>query len=233
MLIRMIVLSAAVLAAAPADAQRGGDRCRTTARPAGTGALAGAIDEWVGMRRAVLDSVKADVQTAARQSGIQQPAGMVVMVIQDRTTGRAEIHLHESNVRESLVRDALARRAPLLASLPADAGTLYFWLEPVPFPAADSVVVECIPQMTNMNWFVQEMRQAVQEEASDMSGTADLKMLVARDGRVAYAYVQRSGRPALDEALVRVTRRLRFQPATVQGVPVDIWVAVPVPLGRR
>ncbi|HYW12468.1 MAG TPA: TonB family protein [Longimicrobium sp.] len=233
MLIRIIAFAAVLLSAAPADAQQGGPRCRTTANPAGTGVTPGATNEGRGMRRAVLDSVEADIEAAARQAGIQQPAGMVVIVMPDHAAGRAEIHLHESNVRESFVRDALARRAPLLASLPPDGSTLHFWLEPVPFPAADSVVVECRPQMTNLNWFAQELRQAVQEEASDMSGTADLKMLVARDGRVAYAYVQRSGRPALDQALVRVTRRLRFQPATVQGVPVDVWVAVPVPLGRR
>jgi TonB family protein len=231
MLIRIMTFSAVLLAAAPAHAQQGGPRCRTTANPAGT-ATPWATNEGRGMRRAVLDSVEADIEAAARQSGIQQPAGMVVIVMPDDAAGRAEIHLHESNVRESFVRDALARRAPLLASLRPDGNTLYFWLEPVPFPAADSVVVECRPQMANPEWFYRELRQAIQEEGSGMTGVVHLKMLVARDGRVAYASVRRSGRPALDRALVRVTRGLRFEPATVQGIPVDLWVEAPVPLTR-
>ena len=232
MLIRIITLSAVLLSAAPAHAQQGGPRCRTTANPAGTGVIPGAANEGREMRRAVLDSLETDIEAAAREAGIQQPAGMVVIVMPDDAAGRAEIHLHESNVRESLVRDAVARRAALLASLPADESTVYFRLEPVPFPAADSVVVECRPQMSNPEWFYRELREAIQEEGSGMTGVAHLKMLVTRDGRVAYAEVRRSGRPALDRALVRVTRGVRFEPATVQGIPVDLWVEAPVPLTR-
>ncbi|HST60527.1 MAG TPA: energy transducer TonB [Longimicrobium sp.] len=232
MLIRIIILSAAILSATPADAQRADGRCSTTARPAETGATPVAMSEWRGVREAVVDSIDADVEAAARQAGIQQPAGMVVMVIQDRATGRAEIRLHGANVPERLVRDALARRAPLLASLPADDNLLYFRLDPVLVPGGIASVVECTPQITNREWFYQELRQVIQEEGSGMTGTAHLKMLVTREGRVAYANVPRSGRPALDQALVRVTRGLRFEPATVEGVPVDVWVEAPIPLTR-
>jgi TonB family protein len=225
------VAGAVLLAALPADAQRDA-RCTTTRIPAQFRTAEMAPSKRTALS-AVRDSLESDVEAAARQAGIQQPRGIVVMAIQDRATGRAEIHLHPSNVRESFVRDALAARASLLATLPPNENTLYFRLEPVTLPEADSVVVECLPRLANPEWFGRELQRIVQGE-SESGGTprtAHLRLLVTYEGEVAYVDVLRgSGRPGLDRAVVQAARRLRYEPASVQGVPVDIWVEQPVAL---
>ncbi|HLM66879.1 MAG TPA: TonB family protein, partial [Longimicrobium sp.] len=206
-----------------------GARCETTRRPAQLTAAETAAGERAALRRAVADSVESDVKAAALRAGIQAPAGLVLLEIQDRATGRAQIHLYESNVRESFVRDALARHAALLATLSPAENTLHFRLEAVPMPSGDAVVVECQPRLTNPDRLSRDLQRFVQEEGGGIPGNTRLRMLVTREGEVVYAEVlPRSSRPALDRMLTRTARGLRFRPATLQGVPIDVWVEQPV-----
>jgi bla regulator protein blaR1 len=64
-------------------------------------------------------------------------------------------------------------------------------------------------------------------QQAGIEGTVVVKALVGRDGRVHDAVVTRSI-PALDGAAVRSVRRWVFRPARAQGVPVQVWVAIPV-----
>jgi TonB family protein len=217
------LVGAVLLAALPADAQRDA-RCTTTRLPAQHSTAERAPSKWT-----VLDSIETDVEAAARQAGIPEPRGIVVLAIQDRTTGRAQVHLHNANVRESFVHDALARRTSLLASLPRDENTLYFRLEPMPLPDVDSVAVECFPRLRNPDRFGRAMYRIARDEGGGRPIVANLRLLVTHEGEVAYVEVlRRSGRPAVDRALVEAAQRLRFEPATVEGVPVDIWVEQPL-----
>ncbi len=58
-------------------------------------------------------------------------------------------------------------------------------------------------------------------------GTVLILALVARDGTVADVRVKESI-PALDAAAVNSVRRWKFRPATTNGKPVAVWVAIPV-----
>lgn len=62
-----------------------------------------------------------------------------------------------------------------------------------------------------------------------MSGTVLLKVLVDTEGRVADLAVERSsGHGLLDRAALQAVRQWLFSPATDDGVPVAMWVTVPI-----
>jgi TonB family protein len=59
-----------------------------------------------------------------------------------------------------------------------------------------------------------------------------VRMLVTRDGEVAYAdLTRRSGRAGMDEEVLQAAQRLRFRPARVDEHPVEVWVEQPIVLG--
>jgi TonB family protein len=237
MLMRTLFLvAAALVAAAPAQAQRGGSRCSVTTRSTDRRPQNPADSTRAVLRQMVVDSVESDVGAAARQAGIAQPAGLVVMVIRGRAPERAEIHTHEANVGADIVRAALARRAPLLAALPEHETTLHFRLDPLPTPPGDTLrVEECVPRVANVDRFRREI-QDIERREPPVPGvmprtTVHVRMLVSRDGEVAFATVtRRSGNPAVERRVLEATGALRFQPATVNGTPMDVWVELPVQL---
>jgi TonB family protein len=56
-------------------------------------------------------------------------------------------------------------------------------------------------------------------------------MFVGRDGRVLHSELERpSGNPALDRFTLGLVPRLTFRGATVDGVPADVWVQLPINL---
>jgi len=63
--------------------------------------------------------------------------------------------------------------------------------------------------------------------AYDISGTVMVQALIDREGRVVTTKVVESI-PALDEASVEAVKQWRFKPATANGAPVAVWVAIPV-----
>ena len=64
------------------------------------------------------------------------------------------------------------------------------------------------------------------------SGTAQLRLLVAANGKVAQVQLKRSsGFPRLDESAVVAARQWLFSPPTRFGVAQSVWVVVPVSFG--
>jgi len=61
-------------------------------------------------------------------------------------------------------------------------------------------------------------------------GTVIVAILVAKDGSVASAYLDKSsGYPLLDGSALRTVReKWKFKPATRAGVPMEAWVRVPI-----
>ena len=57
-----------------------------------------------------------------------------------------------------------------------------------------------------------------------------VQALVLEDGSVGDVRVVRSV-PMLDEAAVVAVRQWRFKPAKSKGLPVAVWVAIPVKFG--
>ena len=62
-----------------------------------------------------------------------------------------------------------------------------------------------------------------------IEGTVLLKVRVTEQGRVETVQVERSaGHPTLDQSAAEAVQRWRFEPARQGGVPVAIWVLIPV-----
>jgi TonB family protein len=67
-----------------------------------------------------------------------------------------------------------------------------------------------------------------------LSGAAELRMKVSPDGTVDSTSISITAatEPAFGPAAVKVVRQLRFRPATIEGIPVAVWVDFPVAFGR-
>jgi TonB family protein len=67
-----------------------------------------------------------------------------------------------------------------------------------------------------------------------LSGAAELRMKVLPDGTVDSTSISITAATerAFGPAAVEVVRQLRFRPATIEGIPVAVWVAFPVAFGR-
>jgi hypothetical protein len=56
-----------------------------------------------------------------------------------------------------------------------------------------------------------------------------MRLLLSREGEVVFGVVTRRGPgSATERAILQAARDLRFRPATVGGVPVDVWVEQPI-----
>lgn len=65
--------------------------------------------------------------------------------------------------------------------------------------------------------------------SAGVAGTVELWLYVETDGRVTDAEIRASsGNTALDEAALRVGRRMRFEPALNRDRPTAVWVRQPV-----
>lgn len=61
-------------------------------------------------------------------------------------------------------------------------------------------------------------------------GTVTVRVLVRRDGTAGTVEVKSSsGYPRLDQAAIEAVRTWRFNPATMDGKPIDEWYIVPIP----
>jgi len=94
--------------------------------------------------------------------------------------------------------------------------------EPVPAPG-DYVQVEEMPEAIHKVPPVYPPAA----RAAGVAGTVIVTALVARDGTVRETRITQSV-PMLDAAATDAVKQWRFQPAKLGGVPVAVWVAVPV-----
>jgi TonB family protein len=225
----VLLLAGAALAAAPAHGQRGGPDARC-GDPADRPLLPGAA-ERIALGAAIEDSLRLDLTAAAREAGVVAPAGLVVVQLRDHRTGAARGRTLDANLSDDLVSRVLTARAPLLARWPHDREWLHVRLDG-PHPSANPRE-ECLPAVENSAWFTRELGRILSAEQipryTISNARIGLTLLVSREGEVVFATLSRRGpRPSLDEAVLRAARRLRFRPASVGGVPVDVWVEQPV-----
>lgn len=218
-----IPVALGLAAAAPAAAQVG---CQA-APPRPTGRPRPAEAARDSLRWAIRDSVLTDLRDAARAAGVAEPAGIVFAELRNRRTGEARVWSFRSNVDESVARAVFARRAPLLARLARSENLIHLRLDEVEPP--DTVTVECMPRVLNVQQFQEDLRRISARRSATPGGPArvalSVKMLVTRDGEVAYAELsRRSADGDVDRAVLEAARRLRFHPAQIEDVPVDVWV---------
>jgi TonB family protein len=186
------------------------------------------------LRNAITRSLRTELTEEARAAGVAQPAGIVFAQLDRRGGTASRVWSFRSNVADSLSSAVVARHAPLLARWPERTRLVHFRLDRVDIP--DSIAVECMPRVLNGADFQRDMAGIAmgQTVVSPLTRqiTMRVRMLVTRDGEVAYAeLVRRSGRAGMDQEVVEAAQRLRFRPARVDEHPVEVWVEQPIVLG--
>jgi len=93
-------------------------------------------------------------------------------------------------------------------------------------------VVTQQPELINRGDIGEEMARAYPPLLRDagVAGTVTIRMRVDHRGRVdpASVTIESSTHEAFSDAATRVVRQMRFRPAEVEGVPVAVWVVLPV-----
>lgn len=179
-----------------------------------------------------LDSIRADVTRGARAAGAA-PEG-VLMVQYDVRARTGRMWMAQGSIPNEVLLAAYARAEPLLPAYPyARNGQVLFHtrLDPLPqdTPRSGDVVEECRPEVRNENEIRRLIRDFAERHRGFSGSAAHVTALVARDGQVIYSELSRtSGSGAVDQFAIELFGRMRFSPATVQGVPVDVWVQQPV-----
>lgn len=239
----LLLTACALVAATPLDGQS--SRCQTTRRSEAYARASrqSAADSVRDAQRARMqDTLTARILAAAREAGIADPAGLVVL---ERGRGGIEITAHGSTVPDLLLRGVVEREAALLAPLQGRDRVVHLRLDPLGrTDLADSAaVVECRPDLAELPALRRDLAILASREDPLPTGSnprvvIHVRMLVSREGSVAYAELSRRGyRPSLNTGVLRLAREQRFVPATVAGVPVDVWVELPfhlvMPVARR
>jgi hypothetical protein len=214
----------AVLAPASLPAQRSGCSASTDILPGDT--------EKRILRTAIRDSLRAEMIGAARDAGIAEPAGLVAIRLPEGRAGAGEATVFEGNVPDAAVDAVVARRGALLARWPDGEPWLHVRLDG-PHPP-EYAAVECLPAPRNTGTFQRELARIIQDRRPEPGAPRRVQMtmrlLVSRGGEVVFGVMTRRGPGAALErdVLAAARRELRFRPATVGGVPVDVWVEIPI-----
>ncbi|HYW12469.1 MAG TPA: energy transducer TonB [Longimicrobium sp.] len=238
MLIRIIVLSAVVLSgvsAAPAAAQSG-SRCTAIAiHNPESPSQRSADSARMPPRVHVIHTLWTGVRDAARQAGVEEPKGLVVVEADTRRPERSVVHTHHANVQEDLVRGVVAQHTGLFPTLPERARVLHFRLDSLTLADGRSdSLIECEPRLESPGLVGTAMELIVARErplpaGSDPRVRVSVRMLVTREGGVAYAeFARSSSSPTLNTAILGTMRSLRFLPATLADQPMDAWVELPI-----
>lgn len=126
--------------------------------------------------------------------------------------------------------EARALEMPELVPEPAPArpeGTIE--LEVGRYEAAE---VDALPELANRDEISELLQEVYPEALRDeaVEGTVQVRLLVAPDGSVdpGTIAVQEATDAAFAEAALPVVRRMRFRPASIGGVPVSVWVSLPI-----
>jgi TonB family protein len=154
--------------------------------------------------------------------------GGLLMVDVD-STRRGKVLFMDAPLPDSTRRAATALVATYLETLAA--GRPYQALIRIDgdYPAMTPGRRHCRPELSNPD-VLSEMMQAVLERHPE-AGTHDqavvkratMRLVVTREGRVAYAEVDRpTGDAFIDPQLEGIAMRLRFNPATLDGQPFDV-----------
>lgn len=180
------------------------------------------------LRTSIRDSLRTELGDAARAAGIVEPVGIVFADMR-RRGAEARVWSYDSNLPDSLSRRVIARRADLLACWPERRTFVYVRLDPgVPTGST----VEHVPSVQNPTVFqraIERISRTADPSNRTRGVTVQLRMLVTRDGEVAFAELLYSTTNLdVDRAVLDAARELRFRPARVGDTAVDVWVEQPV-----
>jgi TonB family protein len=234
-------LAAASLAAAPLHAQseRLASNCKRSRVRAEERDRRSAADRQRDSARVLIHgAILEDARASARAAGVAAPEGMLLFVFDRQNPGAAELRALWSNVPAEVLPAIRERALPRLAEWPArEASVVISMRLDSAAPAPDSTpgfLVECVPELDNRKEVTRLLSDFASQNRDLLAGratppTTRMKMLVSREGEVAYAEIDRSsGQARLDLYAAQVARQMRFRPAAVNGRPVDVWVVLPV-----
>lgn len=172
------------------------------------------------------NELRDQIQGVLRAHG--QSVGGLLMVDVD-STRRGKVLFIETQIPDSTRAAAMALVASYLGTLPA--GRAYQALIRIDgeYPAMTPGRRHCRPELANAD-SMSSMMQAVLErhpekgrhEQQPLVKRVTVRMVVTREGRVAFAEVERpAGDPLIDASAEAIAMRLRFRPATLDGQPFD------------
>jgi TonB-like protein len=192
------------------------------------------------IRKEIRDAIRQDAREAARAAGVAEPTGMLILVVEDHEAGEGEARHYRSNVSETVRAGVLARAMPRLAEWPRERGPILinFRLDSADVPQpAEGRVVECRPTLANrfaIQRLVQEFADRHPFLTRPVVGdrhSALVKMLLTREGEVAYAMLDRESHDdRLDDFALELVPKMLFTPASVEGKLVDVWITLPINL---
>lgn len=213
----ILCLLAAALIAPGVHAQAATPRCAAI-----PDSLPGPTPRQIAERNELRDQI----QAVLRAHG--QPAAGLLLVDVD-STRRGKVLFMEASLPDSTRRAAMSLVATYLETL--HGGRAYQALIRIDgeYPAMTPGRRHCRPELANADT-LSGMMQAVLERHPEAGRheqavvkRATVRMVVTREGRVAYVEVDRpTGDAFIDQTLEAIAMRLRFRPATLDGEPFDV-----------
>jgi TonB family protein len=173
-----------------------------------------------------------------RRNGVSAPTGLLMVDVD--STYKGTVLFMQSNYPEPAVRQTTRAVSEYLSSLPR--GRRYQALIRVDgeYPAVAPGRQHCRPVLKNWEDQQEEMARVWRghPERGKLAAAVDrqvvLLLVVSRDGTVTYSGIARpSGDPYLDEAAPSVGRVLKFEPATLDGIPFDARYRLPLNFSIR
>jgi TonB family protein len=229
-----IMLCAGFLAAAPAVAQAPATDCPAAVSEELMRAQPVAERNGGAMAAAIRDSVRTTLWQAARAAGVARPEG-IVFARMARGSGEVRVWSYGSSLSEAVARDAVRQRAALLACWPEPDREVFFHVRLDSLPVRARGEVARMPELLTAREFAADMARISRRATSDplqrsQRVTVEMRMLVSRDGTVAFAELVRgTTRGEVDRAVLEAAQRMRFRPAAARGgESVDVWVEQPV-----
>jgi hypothetical protein len=189
------------------------------------------------IRKAVEAANRQALLDAATSAGVREPRGVVVFTV-ERNGREPFLRIFEGNLDASTLAGVLPGMVQRAGQIPQRGPgriTLFTRLDTLPLPPAraDGKRHECRPVLTNRHVIQGAVADWIRQQGpvATLPGTAYLSMFLSRDGRVLHSELaRRSGNVELDRFTLGLVPLVALRGATVDGVPADVWVQLPISL---
>jgi TonB family protein len=170
--------------------------------------------------------LRAKILDIGRRNGVAEPHGLLLVDVD--STRKGALLFMDSNYPAAGVEQVTRAVGEYLTSLPSGRGYQALIRVDGEYPAILPGRQRCTPVLLNHEERVQWIADASSKHPergklpAPVTRTVVVLLVSNREGGVSYAAVARSSGDAyLDEAAVAIGRKLRFSPATLDGVPFD------------
>lgn len=170
--------------------------------------------------------LRAKILDIGRRSGVAEPRGLLLVDVD--STRKGALLFMDSNYPAPGVAQVTGAVGEYLTSLPSGRGYQALIRVDGEYPAILPGRQRCTPVLLNHDERVQLIADVSSRHPergrlpAPVTRTVVVLLVSNRDGGVSYAAVARSsGDPYLDAAATDIGRKLRFSPATLDGVPFD------------